>query len=187
LSAAARLSPLARPCPEDGAGPEHWIGQDTPGERGVEHAVAKRGHVPSLAETARTRINNLAPISDHNHLSRGSRWGFAASLVIAIGSIGPWIDLGSESAGGLDQDGAVTLALALVAAAYVVFTPRPHWAPLAALGALAGVVAVIDILDIVALWSPGWGLYLTAIGGVGLFLSAVFATRTDSPTPAPPG
>ena len=101
-------------------------------------------------------------------------------MIIAIGSVGPWVDLGTKSLNGVDKDGTITLALALVAAGYVVFMPRLHWAPMAALGVLAGGVAIWEITDIPALATPGFGLYLTAIGGVALLLAAVTAIRTAS-------
>ena len=105
-------------------------------------------------------------------------------MIIAIGSVGPWVDLGTKSLNGVDKDGTITLALALVAAGYVVFMPRPHWAPMAALGVLATGVAIWEITDIPALATPGFGLYLTAIGGVALVLAAVTAIRTASDTSA---
>jgi len=125
-------------------------------------------------------------------ISRGRRWAIASALIIVIGSIGPWVDVGGESAGGLDKDGAVTIALALIAAAYLIFTPLPHWAPTAVIGALAATVAIFDIIDIEDLSglvggfaSPGWGLYLTAIGSIGLIASTVFAMRTGDEGHAP--
>ena len=142
-----------------------------------------------------TLVYNLAPVVGAlNETSRGEKLAFAAVLVIVIGSIGPWVDFGGETAGGLDKDGVVTIALALIAAVYLFFTPRPHWAPTAALGALAGAVAIFDIIDIEdvagvlgGFVNPGWGLYLTAIGSIALVLSAVLAMRTEGEADVPLG
>jgi len=131
-------------------------------------------------------------VSNDFLMSRGRRLALAFVAAIVVGSIGPWVDVGSDSASGLDiDDGVVTLVLAGIAFAYLLFRPIPHWAPVAALGALAGAVAVFDIVDIedvggfLSIASPGWGLYLTAIGGAGLVSSALFSMRTDNEAAAP--
>jgi len=80
-------------------------------------------------------------------MSRGRRLALAFVAAIVVGSIGPWVDVGSDSASGLDiDDGVVTLVLAGIAFAYLLFRPIPHWAPVAALGALAGAGLVSSAL-----------------------------------------
>jgi hypothetical protein len=124
-------------------------------------------------------------VARHLSTSRGRRFALAFTVATAIGAFAPWIDLGGTTVSGLDaDDGVITMALAGIAFAYVVFG-RAHWAPTAALGALIAAVGIIDIVDIedstgiIGLASPGWGLYLTAIAGIGLLGSAVFVMRGE--------
>jgi len=132
---------------------------------------------------------------DANSISRGRRLALASVLIIIIGSIGPWVDAGGQTAGGLDKDGVVTIFFALVAAVYLIFTRLPHWLPTAILGFIVGAIGIFDIVDIEDLnagftggfVSPGWGLYLTAIGGIALIASAAFAMRTGEEAGAPIG
>lgn len=116
-------------------------------------------------------------------ISRGRRLVLAGTLVIAIGSIGPWVDVLGLTESGLDSDGRVTIGLALIAVIYAIFIKRPHWAPLAMIGFFSGFVAIADIIDVGdaanGLAAPGWGLYLTAIGSALLIASAVMSLRTE--------
>lgn len=121
-------------------------------------------------------------------ISRGRRLVLAAVALVAVGSIGPWVDLSGSSQGGLDSDGRVTIVMAAIAGAYVVFVSRPHWSPVAMAGFLSAFVAIFDIFDIEdtsgfvgALASPGWGIILAAIGSVALLLSALLVLRGEDP------
>ena len=85
------------------------------------------------------------------------------------------------------DDGVVTLVIAGIAFTYLIFG-RGHWIPTAMLGALIAAVGVFDIADIESVGglasfaSPGWGLYLTAIAGIGMFFSAVVVMRSQDET-----
>jgi hypothetical protein len=121
-------------------------------------------------------------------ISRGRRFALAFVAATVIGAIGPWVDLGGATQSGLDvDDGVVTLVIAGIAFAYLIFG-RGHWIPTATLGALIAAVGILDIADVesvgglVSFASPGWGLYLTAIAGIGMFLSAAVVMRSQDET-----
>lgn len=118
-------------------------------------------------------------------ISRGRRYALAFVAATVIGAIGPWVDLGGATQSGLDaDDGVITAVIAGIAFAYLVFG-RGHWIPTATLAALIGAIGVLDIIDIedatglAGIASVGWGLYLTAIAGIGMLLSAVVVLRRD--------
>jgi hypothetical protein len=114
-------------------------------------------------------------------ISRGRRFALAFVAATVIGAIGPWVDLGGATQSGLDvDDGVVTLVIAGIAFAYLIFG-RGHWIPTATLGALIAAVGILDIADVesvgglVSFASPGWGLYLTAI----VIVLAVIGSLTE--------
>lgn len=109
--------------------------------------------------------------------------GFLGScLLVVIGSFLPWakIDLGfiSQTTGGLDGDGGITLALALIAGALAFFSKGRNFgltvgATIAA--ALCLVIAIIDVLDVSSVSgdlgidsgvSVGYGLWLVLIASI---------------------
>lgn len=108
--------------------------------------------------------------------------------IVVAGSIGPWVEVPGASKGGLDGDGVFTIVVAAVAGAYLVFVARPHWAPIVMAGFLTAFASIYDIVDIEDLGgffgdlaTPGWGIIATALGAVGLVLSAVLALRREDP------
>ena len=140
---------------------------------------------------------NTTPMSGRADMRRNLVIGTGiAAIVIIVGSVLPWatVSLGdlSESVGGMDGDGAITLVLGLLLGAFAVYAylrgaPRGlAWAA-AVVAAIVAVVAIIDIADVSSLSgdlgdladvSVGFGLWLVLIGGIaGTILAAALALR----------
>jgi hypothetical protein len=120
-------------------------------------------------------------------------------LLLIVGSVGTWVSVKSTggpfnigaSAGGLDRDGAITLALAVVALVLIVIWAvriGPPAARMAVLGSAAGlafiatIIAIADIIDVgdkstdIVETSVGWGLWLCLIAAIGLLAVTVVGT-----------
>ncbi|WP_135663839.1 hypothetical protein [Halorhabdus rudnickae] len=128
--------------------------------------------------------------------SRGEQLSIGSAVVVVIAAFLPWITasiLGtSVTVSGIDGDGVFTLAFAIIAAALVVARPwdRINKIAVGILGGLTAAVALYYIVDPAMgvkgggagaelarqALSPGIGLYLTALGGVGLVLGAALET-----------
>lgn len=101
-----------------------------------------------------------------------------AAVLIVIGSVLPWatIDLGfiSQSIGGLDGDGGITLVLALVAGVLAYFSKgRKIGFAIGAVvaAAISALIAVIDIADVSSLGGGGdLGIDSGISVGIGLWL-----------------
>jgi lysylphosphatidylglycerol synthetase-like protein (DUF2156 family) len=115
-------------------------------------------------------------------------WGTATVVLLAIGSLGPWVTLGPFSASGTGDgnDGAITLVLAILAAVLVCLRRWRIVTALLAVGAL--VVGIIDTNNVSSarneLLEPsvGWGLVAVDIAAVSLIvwaLVALCASRSD--------
>ena len=106
--------------------------------------------------------------------------------LLVLGAIGPWVtveDLPEVSESGLESDGVITLALALIAGALLlVYRNRPG--KRAAIGAgicalLALVISIIDVSDVSGTSvlgiepSVGWGLWLTLVGSIVLLAGVI--------------
>ena len=113
-------------------------------------------------------------------------WACGIAIIgMLIGAIGPWVDAGFVSAGGLEDggDGWIVLGAGIVAGALWLGSreaPTARTVAMAILGVIAAVVAIIDIADIEgrgglvgAVASPGWGIILSAASGGGLAAAAV--------------
>lgn len=123
-------------------------------------------------------------------LSVASGVALLGALVVAAGSLGPWIETFLGSVSGMRGDGRLTLLAAVVAFTFTLLwsrragTARAAIALLAAVG--AGAVAVIDISNIneelsgkellgTQIATVGWGLYAVVVGSamvVGGMLAA---------------
>jgi hypothetical protein len=108
--------------------------------------------------------------------------GYAAALVVVIGSLGPWASFGPFSASGTQGDGIVSLALAIVAAFMVWrWSGKPAmWKLVIAL--IAAVLALATTgYEVVHVSNSdltvGWGLILALLGSTGLVLSAARLVR----------
>jgi hypothetical protein len=126
-------------------------------------------------------------------------WAGASILLMVIGALGPWAKVLFVTIDGTDEgkDGWIVLALALVAAAFLLLFLRAgwRWLPLAPLlaGCIAGATVGYDISDINNLASdapgPGlvsteWGIYVALVGSASLVLASIVLVLTAG-RPAP--
>lgn len=106
--------------------------------------------------------------------------------LIVIGAIGPWVTvegLAEVNESGLESDGVITLALALIAAALLVARrnrmTRGVKIGVGVCGVLALIISIIDVLDVTGTEvlgiepSVGWGLWLTLVGSIVLVAGVV--------------
>jgi hypothetical protein len=119
--------------------------------------------------------------------STAQKVGVGLAVLAAIGSIGPWIG-GIVEVSGLRGDGWISLIAAAVAlAAFLAQKGRRIWPGLVAFlaGLAASITAIYDLGNIEqaraknefvgALAHPGWGLYMTVVGGAGIVIVALVA------------
>ena len=98
--------------------------------------------------------------------------------LLVVGAFGPWASLFGISKSGMDGDGVITLALAVIVGIFLILNRvRGGNVPLAVLfiaGALALAISIIDVLDVRDKGvDVGWGLWLTLAGSVVLLAAAV--------------
>lgn len=124
-----------------------------------------------------------------------------AAVLIVIGSVMPWatIDLGfvSQSIGGLDGDGGITLVLALVTAVLAYLSKgRKTGLAIGAVvaAAISALIAVIDIADVSSLGGAGdlgidtgvsvgiglWLVLIASLGAVGAGIKLILDCRNAS-------
>ncbi len=120
-------------------------------------------------------------LSDSDALTRV---GFGACVAIAIGSIGPWADIGPEEILGIDSagsDGWLTLVLAGMSAAvlwsWFQFAAREKLYGVILMGGLALGLTLYDTIELSGVQadaiSAEWGLILALIGSVALVATAI--------------
>jgi hypothetical protein len=113
----------------------------------------------------------------------------AAAVALAIGSIGPWVDVLGISQSGFDKDGVLTLPAAIGAIAGLIHHDRngTRGGLIAAVvfGVLATLITVIDYFDVsgdessevfgtsVDIATVAWGLYLACIGAIVLAATSI--------------
>jgi len=118
-------------------------------------------------------------------------------IALGIGSLGPWVTLGSLSASGLNGDGRITGVAALVGLVGVLFSRYGAGVAIAAIAALTGLaIAGYDLVHVayraskttlfgVHLAHPGWGLFLAVVGAsiaiVGIGMRAESRLRVIIP------
>lgn len=123
-------------------------------------------------------------------LSSAELLGVASAIVAGIAAFLPWVTAGVEAgpvdvsatSTGIEGLGLVTLVLAVVAVA-IVFVMRfeaQEPAVTGSLGVIVGVVGIWKIVDINGAASPGVGLYITVIGGLGLLLAGIWGYQSRS-------
>lgn len=121
--------------------------------------------------------------------------GVGAAILAALGSLMPWMTAGENIAmRGTDGDGAYTLALAVVAGLLFFAWGRRAssggtWVAVVAglLGAGILAIAVSGGVEIAQMESPyaiasieiGTGIYVTAVGGVGLVIAGIVAWKQE--------
>jgi len=126
-------------------------------------------------------------------LSAASGVALLGALVIAAGSVGPWVDTILGSISGTRADGQLTLAAAAIAFVCTLLMASGkggHFSSIAGLlSALgAGVVAVVDLSEIQSnvegatvfgaqLATAGWGIYAVILGAIITFGGIVVADR----------
>lgn len=123
-------------------------------------------------------------------LSTAEVIGLVSAIVAGIAAFLPWVTAGVEagpvavsaSSTGIEGLGLLTLVLAVVAVAIVLlmgFDGQGSMAT-AVVGVIVGIVALWKIVDISGAASPGVGLYLTVLGGVGLLVAGIWGYQSRS-------
>lgn len=119
----------------------------------------------------------------------GQQLAIGGSGAAAIGAFLPWVKVSilgqTASQNGIDGDGTITLALALVAAGVIVVRnwEKVDKAAVLVAGLVTAGIGVMYIMDpasgtsasgtmMESAFSPGIGLYLTALGGIGMLAGA---------------
>jgi hypothetical protein len=118
------------------------------------------------------------------------------ALVIAAGSVGPWVDTILGSLSGTRADGQITLAAAVLAFVCTFLMATGKGGRLSMVVALlagvgAGITAVVDLVDIhqkvdgatlfgAQMATPGWGIYAVIVGAV-LVVAGVLAADRQRP------
>ena len=145
------------------------------------------GQTPSVITTTATSTTPLASVLARDVLALV---GYAAAVVVIVGSFGPWAEVSQFSASGMDGDGVITLVSAIVAAVAILIASASRTRPAlgsdwiaAAAATVAMFVAVYDSFEIpktfdlvagaVGTRTAGWGIWVTLIGSVVLAAVAV--------------
>ena len=145
------------------------------------------GQTPSVITTPTTSTTPLASVLARDVLALV---GYAAAVVVIVGSLGPWAEVSQFSASGMDGDGVITLVSAIVAAVAILVASASRTRPAlgsdwiaAAAAAVAMFVAVYDSFEIpktydllggaVGTRTAGWGIWVTLIGSIVLAAVAV--------------
>lgn len=112
------------------------------------------------------------------------------AVLAAVGSLGPWISIMVLTATGTDGDGQLTLIAALAGAALAggsFARPRLGWGALGCGLVVAGIAIyhlatvgshTTELLDQTLTASAGWGLWLTAAGGLGMVAGGLVAAAS---------
>lgn len=121
---------------------------------------------------------------------------FGCAVVLVLGSLGPWVDSVLITVSGMSGDGVITFVCGLLALVVLGLRRRRNARgtdrTVVILGVLLGLAAaataIYDLSQIygaetdvfgknIQIASPGWGVWLAALGGVGLIASVVAADR----------
>lgn len=166
-------------------------------------SLAPPGAVPAAATAvavpaavAPPSVNSPSSVTVGSALGRlsiGSGIALFGALVVAAGSLGPWVDTVFASVSGTRGDGKYTLAAAVVAATFTLLLSSPSGGTLSAVLALlaglgAGAIGVIDLRNVNdkvhsatlfghQIATVGWGLY-AVIGGAVLVVLGVASNAT---------
>ncbi len=133
----------------------------------------------------------------------GSLAGIAAALLVLIGSTGPWAKVWFITVSGLDGDGKITAALALICGGLLAYrAAKPatsRWIPAVAAAAFAvclifGLYYLVDLQsfinedqaeDDLFIVQVGWGLYVLVLGALGGIAASIASLRTDTSQQSP--
>lgn len=115
--------------------------------------------------------------------------GIVSAIVAGIAAFLPWVTAGMEagpvsvsaSGTGIEGLGLLTLVLAVAAVAIILLGSFDGQGSIATaiVGVIIGIVALWKIVDISGAASPGVGLYLTVLGGLGLVAAGIWGYQSD--------
>lgn len=141
------------------------------------------------------RINH--PVEMNTDFTGAETLAVASAVVTGIAAFLPWVTASvqagpvdvSTSATGIEGLGILTLLLAVVALGTVVLLDGDGWETVATavVGLVVFLFGVWKILDLGGAASPGVGLYLTVIGGIGLAIAGLWGHRARSTRATPEG
>jgi hypothetical protein len=160
------------------------------GFRFVHNASVGTGGAPTPAPTPSAGVRSVGDALGGISLPAGL--ALLGALVIAAGSIGPWVDTILGSLSGTRGDGQITLAAAVLAFVCTFLVATGKGGRLSMVVALlagvgAGITAIVDLVDIqqrvegttlfgAQMATPGWGIYAVIVGAV-LVVAGVLAAR----------
>jgi len=139
---------------------------------------------------------NYRPIPELKTLPDSAKVALAGGALTAVGSVLPWASTLGQSMSGLDGDGVITLFLGVIVAAVVLFA---DWNKLAkggaaALGGISTIIAFNAYSNLAnagglgsSLVSPGYGLYLTILGGLVVAVGALLGYTSFDEDEEPDG
>lgn len=123
-------------------------------------------------------------------LSTAEGVGLISAIVAGIAAFLPWVTAGVEagfvdvsaSSTGIEGLGLLTLVLAVVGIGIVLTMGIEEKGSIASaiVGMIIGILALWKIVDINGAASPGVGLYLTVLGGLGLAVAGFWGYRSRS-------
>lgn len=144
-------------------------------------------------DSSYSKVDNLthSHMDLHTDFSTAEVLGLISAIVAGIAAFLPWMTAGVEagpidvsaSSTGIEGLGLVTLVLAVVAVAIVLVMSFEAQGSIATgiVGGLIGIVALWKIVDVSGAASPGIGLYLTVLGGLGLLVAGIWGYQALSP------
>lgn len=114
--------------------------------------------------------------------------GLVSAVVAGIAAFLPWVTAGVEagpvevsaSNTGIEGLGVLTLVLAIIAVGTILAMSWEDQGTVATgiIGVVVALVAIWKIVDINGAASPGMGLYLTVLGGIGLVVAGVWGYQS---------
>lgn len=116
--------------------------------------------------------------------------GLLSAVVAGLAAFLPWVTTGVDagpvdvntSSTGIEGLGLLTLALAIVAIGVILIMDWEGQGTVGTgiIGAVVTIVAVWKVVDIDGAVSPGIGLYLTVVAGLGLVVAGAWGYQTAS-------
>jgi hypothetical protein len=132
---------------------------------------------------------------DTSHLTTPQRVSAVAILVVALGAFLPWVSIFGVSVRGIEGDGVITLALAVVGGIVLALTTGlfgtqkvPGKKSQISLLVLAILVALIGLMGMSGV--AAIGLYLTLFGGIAWVVGAAWQlsmSKQNANQPGEPG
>jgi hypothetical protein len=167
------------------------------GFRFLHDASVGAGSAPTPAPMPPTGVRSVGDALGGMSVPAGL--ALLGALVIAAGSVGPWVDTVLGSLNGTRADGQITLAAAVLAFACTFLIATGKGGRLSMVVALlagvgAGITAVVDLVDIqhkvegatlfgAQMATPGWGIYAVIVGAVLVVAGVLAADRQHRAEP----